>query len=234
MAQNDNLGGNASGNRDDEFDVYDTRYYRGDFEANTARPATHSYEQARTGYQLGHAAAANPANQGRPYVEVEVELEQSYQPQGDTRWEHVRDYARRGFEWRGLVGGLALAAGGWWAGKQLLEAFNSVGEEDEKDYRTHFESFPNRPDKLPYDRARTGYLLGHTAARNPEYQGRTFGEVEPDLRRGFTGESADRFDTLREYSRYGYERGASRRDTGVGELGGEAGLGDNTRGVGGV
>jgi hypothetical protein len=235
MAQNDNPGG-TGGNLDDEFGVYDVRYYRADFDAQPARPQTHTYEQARTGYQLGHTAATNPAYQGRPYTEVEVELERSYQPQGETRWEHVRDYARRGFEWRALLGGLALAAGGWWAGKQLHQAFGEMGEEDETDYRTHFESYPARPDTLTYDRARTGYTLGHVAARNPGYQGRTFDEVEPEIRRGFTGEYAGQYDTLRDFCRYGYERSATRTrpNTGVGDLGGNAGLGDNTRGVGGV
>jgi hypothetical protein len=240
MAQNDNYGSTGgtgstggAGDMDDEFGVYDVRYYRADFEANPTRPQTHTYEQARTGYQLGHTAAANPSYQGRPYTEVEVELERSYQPQGEARWEHVRDYARRGFEWRTLLGGLAVAAGGWWAGKQLLEAFNEMGEEDEKEYRTHFETYPSRPATLTYDRARTGYALGHVASRNPTYTGRTFDEVEPEIRRGFSGEREGQYDLLRDFCRYGYERGTSRRgSTGVGGLGGSTGLGDNTRGVG--
>lgn len=211
MAQNDNLVGGAGVPRDDDdFGVHEVRYYRGDFEAAPERVETHTFEQARPAYQLGHAAAANPEYAGRPYVEVEVELERSYQPQGETRWEHVRQYARRGFEWRSIVGGLALAAGGWWAGKQLQNALSDVGEEDENAYRTHYESFPARPDKVGYDRARTGYLLGHTAAHNPAYQGRAYDEVEPELRQGFTGDNAAQYDALRDFSRYGYERGSTR------------------------
>jgi hypothetical protein len=235
MAQNDNIGGTGGNLDDDEFDVYDVRYYRADFDASNTRPEAHTYEQARPAYQLGHTAAATPAYQGRPYAEVEVELERSYQPQGETRWEHVRDYARRGFEWRTLLGGLALAAGGWWAGKQLVTAFNEWGEEDEKEYRTHFESYPSRPATLTYDRARTGYALGHVASRNPAYAGRPFEEVEPEIRSGFTGAHAGQYDLLRDFCRYGYERGTTRRATtgGTGNADLAApGLGDNTSGVG--
>jgi hypothetical protein len=213
MAQSDNPGvptGGAGGSGDDDFGTHEVRYYRGDFDAHTERTEAHTFEQARPAYQLGHAAGSNPAYLGRPYVEVEVELERSYQPQGETRWEHVRQYARRGFEWRSIVGGLALAAGGWWAGKALQSALSDVGEEDENAYRTHFESFPARPDKVTYDRARTGYLLGHTAAYNPDYRGRAYEEVEPELRQGFTGDNAGQYDALRDFTRYGYERGSTR------------------------
>lgn len=218
--------GAAGSGADDEFGVYDTRYYRGHFDAQPAHERT--YEQARAGYLRGHTAAANPAYQGRRWEEVEVELEGGYQGEGNTTWENVREYARHAFEWRTLLGGLALAAGGWWAGKQLLEAWAGFTSEDETHYRAHYEQHPARA-TVTYDRARTGYALGHVAARNPAYAGRTFDEVEPEIRGGFTGAHAGGYDSVRDFCRYGYERGASTAATGGtgarGTAGGPDGMG---------
>ena len=219
----------TAGAHADDFEMYETRYYRGDFEARTDRPATHSYEEARSGYQLGHAAAAQPAYQGRGYQEVEVELERSYKPEGNRTFADVRDYVRQGFEWKTVLGGLALAAGGWWAGKQLVEALSEADEEDETHYRAHYDAHSARA-SITYPEARTYYVIGYTAARNPAYSGRTFDEVEPEIRGSFTGSRASTYDSMRDFCRIGYERGRSRVASGTGATG-VGGTGNGEMGV---
>ncbi|HEY0021335.1 MAG TPA: hypothetical protein VGB24_00435 [Longimicrobium sp.] len=231
MDQNDRLGGSAGSSGSggatggsgtgaghpaapDDFDAYDSHYYRRDFDARTDRPATHSYENARSGYQLGHTAAAKPNYQGRSFQEVEIDLEKEYKPQGNSSWVDVRDYVRGGFEWKTLLGGLAVAAGSWWAGKQVLEAFSEHSEDDETHYRAHYQSHPART-TVTYPQARNYYTLGYAASRNPEYGGRSYTEVEPEIRRGLAGPNAASFDTMRDFCRTGYERGTTRSGRGT-------------------
>jgi hypothetical protein len=92
---------------------------------------------------------------------------------------------------------------------------------------------------VPYDRARTVYVVGYAAARNPEYAGRSFDDVEPHLRSGFSGSRAASYDSLRDFARRGYERGTSRGggSTGTGTAGtggygstGSTGTGGGTAG----
>lgn len=191
-----------AGGFDDDFAEAEAHVYRGDFEARTGQ--THGYEQARTGYELGHAAAAQPANQAREFQEVEVELEKTH---SDT-FPGVREYARTGFEWKRVLGGLALAGGAYWAGKKAYAAL-SESKEEETHYRTHFEAHPARA-TVTYPQARTYYVIGYTAARNPSYTGRTFDEVEAELRGGFTGSRAAHYESMRDFCRFGYERGTGR------------------------
>ncbi|HEX8670546.1 MAG TPA: hypothetical protein VF710_01585 [Longimicrobium sp.] len=212
----------TAGGFDDDFGAHETHVYRGDFEARTDRPETHTYEQARTGYQLGHTAAAQPSYQNREYQEVEVELEKTHET---GRFAEVREYVRSGFEWKRVLGGLALAGGAYWAGKKALEAV-SEGKEEETHYRRHYESHPART-TVAYPQARTYYVVGYTAARNPAYTGRSFDEVEPEIRRGFTGSRAGTYESMRDFCRYGYERGTG----GTGGTGGTAGTG-GTGGIG--
>jgi hypothetical protein len=83
-----------------------------------------------------------------------------------------------------------------------------MGTEEDTDCRTYYEAHPART-TVSYDQARTGYTLGYTAARNPDYTGRTFEDVEPHLRGGYTGSRAGSYDTLRDFTRRGYERGST-------------------------
>ena len=112
-----------------------------------------------------------------------------------------------------IIGGLAGAAGGWWAGEKAGRALEDMGEH-EPEYRKHFESSrrgEGAPRDLSYDDARLGYSVGHMAGRNPDYRGRSFDDVETDLRRGWSDTSGRRYDDLRPYVRHGYER-TSRSD----------------------
>jgi hypothetical protein len=111
-----------------------------------------------------------------------------------------------------IIGGIAGAVTGWWAGKAISEAASHVTHDDETYYRTHYESSPNRLADRSYEDVRPAYQLGHLAGRNPEYQGRSFEEVETDLQRGWSSDVSSRhgdWQQVRPYARDAYERGRS-------------------------
>lgn len=107
-----------------------------------------------------------------------------------------------------ILGSLAGALGGWWAGRKLGDSDIHLTPEDEAACQAHFVALTVRPMGMTFDQARDGYAIGHAASRNPGYRGRAFEEVEPELRRGFTGDYATRYDSLRDFARFGYERNA--------------------------
>ncbi|HEU4641544.1 MAG TPA: hypothetical protein VFS44_03750 [Gemmatimonadaceae bacterium] len=109
-----------------------------------------------------------------------------------------------------IIGALAGALGGWWAGEGVAKAGESIEQRDEARYREHYESLQpaERPADLPYEHARNAYLLGHLARRNPEYAGRPFEAVEPDLRRGWNQDLGARYgewEGMRGYVRAAYQ-----------------------------
>jgi hypothetical protein len=109
-----------------------------------------------------------------------------------------------------IVGGLAGAVGGWWAGREVAEAAGDFDDETDAHYRSlHAEQHAGTCD---YDDARCYYQLGHVARRNPDYDGREFDEIEPELRRGWSdGHASDRrfrsWDDVRPFVRTGYSGG---------------------------
>jgi hypothetical protein len=109
-----------------------------------------------------------------------------------------------------IIGGIAGAVAGWWAGKAISEAASHVTTDDEEFYRTHYERSPNRLADRSYEEIRPAYQLGHLAGRNPDYQGRTFEDVEPELQRGWTTDVSARhgdWQQVRPYARDAFERG---------------------------
>ncbi len=106
-----------------------------------------------------------------------------------------------------VIGGIAGAVGGWWAGEKAGRAVDDMGEHEDY-YRERYQSSSTRD--VPFDDARIGYGVGHVAGRNPDYKGRSFDEVESDVRRGWRHERHD-YDTMRPYVREGFER-TSRQD----------------------
>lgn len=88
-----------------------------------------------------------------------------------------------------VIGAVAGAVGGWWAGREVAETAEGYTSDADTHYRNHFESEPaTRGGFSSYDQARPLYQLGYVAAQNPDYAGRSFADVEPDLRRGWTPE----------------------------------------------
>lgn len=215
------------GGTEDDFGTAETTYQR-HYATVPATPATgpSTYDEARSGYELGHRAAANPTYSGRDFNEVEVDIRRGYGEDKEGRFERIRGFANHAYDWKMIVGGIALAAGGWWAGRKLYDRLRDISEEEEQECRTYYESHSARTTGVPYDRARTVYVVGYAAAGNPEYAGRSFDDVEPHLRSGFSGSRSASYDSLRDFARRGYERGTSRSG------GGTTGTGTGTGGYG--
>jgi hypothetical protein len=109
-----------------------------------------------------------------------------------------------------VIGGIVGAMGGWWTGRAVAEAATSVTTEDDGYYRSHYESSPNRLADRRYDDVRPAYYLGHIASRNPDYTNRSFGEIESDLRAGWSRDNRyGAWDTVRSYANEGFNRGRS-------------------------
>jgi hypothetical protein len=109
-----------------------------------------------------------------------------------------------------VIGGIVGAMGGWWAGRAVAEAATSITTEDESYYRKHYDSLGNRPADLRYEDVRPAYYVGHVATRNPDYRGRSFEDIEPELRRSWpTDRKYGTWDSMRGYAREGFTRGRS-------------------------
>jgi hypothetical protein len=105
-----------------------------------------------------------------------------------------------------IVGGLAGAAGGWWAGRNLAQATDDFSDETDEHYRRLHES--RYRDRCDYEDARGFYNLGRLARRNPDYQGRKFQDIEPEIRSGWRDEGAGRFrswDEVKPFVETGYD-----------------------------
>jgi hypothetical protein len=109
-----------------------------------------------------------------------------------------------------VIGGIAGAVGGWWAGEKAGRAIEDM-DRHEDHYRTHHKQLDRKD--VDYDEARIGYGVGHVAGRNPDYRGRSFDDVENDLRRGWKYDKRD-YDAMRPFVRTGYEH-TSRETTGT-------------------
>jgi hypothetical protein len=105
-----------------------------------------------------------------------------------------------------VLGGIAGAVGGWWAGHGVADAFTS---KDDVAYRTHYESSPGRLADRTYEFVSPAYAAGHLAGRNPEYAGRSYEEIEPDLQRGWSSDVAKQhgeWPAVRSYARTAFDR----------------------------
>lgn len=115
-----------------------------------------------------------------------------------------------------IVGGIAGAVGGWWAGRAVADAAMHFTHDDDAYYRDHYERSDERLADRSYDQVRPAYQLGHVAAHNPDYTGRTFDMIEPDLRRGWdanaTAAHGD-WDHVKRYVRDAYTRAAALPET---------------------
>lgn len=113
-----------------------------------------------------------------------------------------------------IIGGIAGAMGGWWTGRAIAEAATSISHADDAHYRRHYETSPSRLADRSYEDVRPAYQLGHIASHNPNFVARSFDEVEPELRRGWTEDARARhgeWETVRGYVSEGYVRGAAGR-----------------------
>jgi hypothetical protein len=120
-----------------------------------------------------------------------------------------------------VLGALAGGVGGWFAGEAAADTMYTA--DDDAHYRALYESTPDRPADRGYDTARPAYQLGHLAAYNPNYQGRDFDVIEPELQRAWGGDLTTHhgdWTFARRFARdaYGHARSAGagvRRDRSV-------------------
>ncbi|MGI8509079.1 MAG: YsnF/AvaK domain-containing protein [Gemmatimonadaceae bacterium] len=118
-----------------------------------------------------------------------------------------------------VIGGIAGAVGGWWAGKDVVNAAEGyTGTEDT--YRTHFQGQPsNTSGRLKsYDQARPAYQLGYVAAQNPGYKGKSFDQIESDVKRGWTQDTEQQYGSwsnARGYAKEAYDRGGKQTGKGM-------------------
>lgn len=111
-----------------------------------------------------------------------------------------------------IIGGIAGAVGGWWAGRAVAEAAHKFTTDDDTFYRERFENKTDRLADRSYDDVRPAYQLGHIASLNPDYNGRTFDEVEPDLQRGWGNDLRARhgdWSAVRPYAQDAFARNTS-------------------------
>lgn len=109
-----------------------------------------------------------------------------------------------------IIGAVAGAAGGWWAGKEVAASSFDFSDADDRYYRSAFERMGDPSGSVrSYDDARPLYEFGTIARQNPDYRERSFEEIEPDLRRGWSPELSRRYgdwSTVRGYVSEGYGR----------------------------
>ena len=117
-----------------------------------------------------------------------------------------------------IIGAIAGAIGGGLAGLGTSDQAQPT-EEDETYYRTHHRTATSGLADAAYERARPAYHLGHVAALNPDYRGRPFEEIEPELRRGWGDEVRARhgeWSAASPFARAAYERTLTRTNAGFG------------------
>lgn len=107
-----------------------------------------------------------------------------------------------------LFGNAMEALGDWWQGPEAARASASFGAEHETRAREHH---AGRGGERGYDEVRPLYQLGHVAAHNPDYAGRSFRDVEPQLERAWREDQTTRYGDwprVREYVSHGFEQRA--------------------------
>jgi len=111
----------------------------------------------------------------------------------------------------GGVGGAAAGAAGAVASDNLYTA------EHDAHYQALWEGGPDNAADRTFEAVRPAYQFGHIAAQQPEFAGRYFGDVEPELRRRWPDElrtRAGEWGAIRRYVEDGYSHA---RSQGLGE-----------------
>jgi hypothetical protein len=121
---------------------------------------------------------------------------------------------------------MASMLGNWWSGPDARQAATSFGEQQDRECRRHFEA---RSSGRDYTTTRPLYQLGHVAGRNPDYRNRSYGEVEPELRRAWESSSDSsrygRWDDVSAYVKFGFDQGGAGASGSAGGKAGSSGMG---------
>jgi hypothetical protein len=100
--------------------------------------------------------------------------------------------------------------GTWWSSPNAEQAARSFEQREPACREHHHARSSTSGAGSSYERSRPLYQFGHVAGQNPDYQGRSFSEVEPELRRAWeTGGTNEhgQWDEVRDYVGYGYGQG---------------------------
>ena len=113
----------------------------------------------------------------------------------------------------GVIGLLAGAAGGWWAGKEIQESIDEM-DTAEKNFRAAHSA---RAGDRTFEEVRHSYQIGYLAGRNPQYAGKSFDDVEDELRAAWVKshlqeQSAVPWEETREHARAAFA--TARRQSG--------------------
>lgn len=113
---------------------------------------------------------------------------------------------------------MASMLGTWWSGEDANRAASTFRGDRDRACQNHFQS---RSGGREYSTTRPLYQFGHVAGQNPDYQNRSFSEIEGDLRQAWESSpntQYGRWDDVRDYVEFGY--GGNRSGGGLGRTGG--------------
>ena len=107
-----------------------------------------------------------------------------------------------------VLGSMASLLGGWWSGREAERAAASFSDDQDRACEQHFGA---RPGSRDYSATRPLYQFGHVAGQNPDYQNRSFSEIEPELRQAWErgpGRQHGGWEDVRDYVGFGYGSGS--------------------------
>jgi hypothetical protein len=104
-----------------------------------------------------------------------------------------------------IVGAIAGAIAGWWAGHTIADTARDYDRQYDPLYRERFAR--SAPADLSFDDVRPALQLGYLAGANPDWKGRRFDDVEPELRKGWetVAPRSNSWDRVRDYSRDAFD-----------------------------
>ena len=140
----------------------------------------------------------------------------------------------------GMFGTMMNNMGGWWAANARPQGSGgfsaSFDSSQDSECRRHFTAQGGGSGSMKsYEEARPLYELGHLAGQNPDYQGRSFDQVEMDLQRNWGDEQQRRYGEwprVRGFVQFGYD-GRGRSGAGSGSAGGSGFQASASTGSGG-
>jgi hypothetical protein len=112
-----------------------------------------------------------------------------------------------------VVGALIGAATGGAAAAAVARERVDYDLNVDRVYREHYEDSPQRLADRPFDAVRPAYQFGHVAAARPEWQGRSFSDIEAQLASIWRRElppSFGEWDAMRPYARAAFDQSRSR------------------------
>lgn len=110
-----------------------------------------------------------------------------------------------------MFNSMASMLGSWWSSAGANRAADSFSSREQA-CRAHHQarSSSGAAARRDYEGSRPLYQFGHVAGQSPAYQGRSFSEVEPELRRAWETGGTNEYgswEEVRDYVGYGFGQG---------------------------